>query len=73
MSTRITKSLLLLAANFVLVFTVPAFAADPANDRVSAVPLAPGMTPSNDPLSITICGKPAQAKPILTHLRHEMT
>jgi len=38
---------------------VPAFAGS-ANDPVSGLPLAPGMTPSNDPLSITICGKPAQ-------------
>ena len=61
MSTRITRSLLLLTASVVLVFAVSAFAAGSANDPVSGLPLAPGMTPSNDPLSITICGKPAQA------------
>lgn len=71
MSTRITKSLLLLTAGVVLVFAgpsfavpafaVPVFAAGPVNDPVSGLPLAPGMTPSNDPLSITICRQPAQA------------
>ena len=55
------KSFLLAAAALVLSFTMPAFAAGPANDPVSGLPLAPGMTPKNDPLSITICGKPAQA------------
>lgn len=55
------KSFLLAAPALVLSFTMPAFAAGPANDPVSGLPLAPGMTPKNDPLSITICGKPAQA------------
>ncbi len=61
MSTRITNFLLLLTASIVLVFAVSAFATGPANDPVSGLPLAPGMTPSNEPMSITICGKPAQA------------
>jgi hypothetical protein len=61
MSTRITKSLLLFTASVLLVFTLLALAAGSANDPVSGLPLAPGMTPSNDALSITICGKPAQA------------
>ena len=61
MKAFILKSLLLAAIAAALVFTVPAFAAGSANDPVSGLPLAPGMTPSNSPLSITICGKPAQA------------
>ena len=61
MSTRITRLLLLLTASAVLVFAVSAFAAGSANDPVSGLPLPPGLTPSNEPLSITICGKPAQA------------
>ncbi len=61
MSSCITKSLLLLTAIAVLTLIAPAYAAGPANDPVSGLPLAPGMTPSNNPLSITICGKPAQA------------
>ena len=61
MKTFILKSLLLAAIAAALVFTVPALARDSANDPVSGLPLAPGMTPSNSPLSITICGKPAQA------------
>jgi opacity protein-like surface antigen len=55
-----TKSLLLLIAISALALAAPVFA-ESANDPVSGLPLAPGMTPSNDPLSITICGKPAQA------------
>ena len=55
------KPYLLAAAAVVLSLTMPTLAAGPANDPVSGLPLAPGMTPSNDPLSITICGKPAQA------------
>ena len=60
MPNLVTKSLLLLIAFSVLAFAVPAFAGS-ANDPVSGLPLAPGITPSNDPMSITICGKPAQA------------
>jgi hypothetical protein len=60
MSNTVTKSLLLLIATSVLALSVPAFAGS-ANDPVSDLPLAPGMTPSSNPLSITICGKPAQA------------
>ena len=55
------KAYLLAAAALVLSLTMPTLAAVPANDPVSGLPLAPGMTPSNDPLSITICGKPAEA------------
>ena len=61
MSTCITKLLLILSASLALIFPVPVFAAGSANDPVTGLPLAPGMTPSNNPLSITICGKPAQA------------
>ena len=61
MSNSITRSLLLLTAIAVFTLVVPAHGAGSANDPVSGLPLAPGMTPSNDPLSITICGKPAQA------------
>ncbi len=61
MSNSITRSLLLLTAVAVFTLVVPAHGAGPANDPVSGLPLAPGMTPSNEPLSITICGKPAQA------------
>ena len=60
MSNAVTKSVLLLIAISVLALAMPAFAGS-ANDPVSGLPLAPGMTPSNDPLSITICHKPAQA------------
>ncbi|MGC2181884.1 MAG: hypothetical protein WA637_01230 [Terriglobales bacterium] len=55
------KAYLLAAAAVVLSLTMPTLAAGPANDPVSGLPLAPGMTPSDDPLSISICGKPAQA------------
>ncbi len=61
MSNAMTRSLLLLTAISVLAVAAPAFAAGPATDPVSGLPLAPGMTPSDDALSITICGKPAQA------------
>ena len=61
MKPRMMKSLLLAAVALSLSITAPAFAAGPANDPVSGLPLAPGMTPSNDAMSITICGKPAQA------------
>jgi hypothetical protein len=61
MSNSITRSLLLLTAVAVFTLVVPAHGAGPTNDPVSGLPLAPGMTPSNEPLSITICGKPAQA------------
>ncbi len=61
MKAFILKSLLLAAIGAALVFTVPAFAAGSANDPISGLPLAPGMMPGNSPLSITICGKPAQA------------
>jgi hypothetical protein len=61
MSNSITRSLLLLTAIAVFTLVVPAHGAGAANDPVSGLPLAPGMTPSNEPLSITICGKPAQA------------
>jgi hypothetical protein len=61
---RISQSLLLLTASVVLVYTLPAFGAGPAKDPVSGLPLAPGITASNDPLSITICGKPAQANQV---------
>ena len=60
MSNAVTKSLLILIAISILVPVAPAFAGS-ANDPVSGLPLAPGMTPSNNPMSITICGKPAQA------------
>ena len=66
MSNTVTKSLLLLIATSVLALAVSAFAS-PANDPVSGLPLAPGMTASNDPLSITICGKPAQANQVFGH------
>ncbi len=65
MSNSITRSLLLLTAVAVFILVVPAYGAGPANDPVSGLPLAPGMTPSNEPLSITICGKPAQANQTL--------
>lgn len=55
------KSLLLAAVAVLFSLAIPAFAAGSANDPVSGLPLAPGMTPSNEPLSITICRKPAQA------------
>ena len=55
------KSLLLAAVAVFFSLAIPAFAAGSANDPVSGLPLAPGMTPSNEPLSITICRKPAQA------------
>ena len=64
MSNAVTKSLLLLIGLSVLALALPAFAGS-ANDPVSGLPLAPGMTPSNDALSITICGKPAQANQYL--------
>jgi opacity protein-like surface antigen len=64
MSNAVTKSFLLLVAISVLALAAPAFAGS-ANDPVSGLPLAPGMTPSNDALSITICGKPAQANQYL--------
>jgi len=60
MRNAVTKSLLLLIAISLLALAAPAFAGS-ANDPVSGLPLAPGMNPSDDPLSITICGKPAQA------------
>ena len=60
MSNAVTKSVLLLIVISLLALAMPAFAGS-ANDPVSGLPLAPGMTPSNDPLSITICEKPAQA------------
>ena len=60
MSNALTKSLMLLTAISVLALAVPAFAGS-SNDPVSGLPLAPGITASNDPLGITICGKPAQA------------
>ncbi len=60
MPNAMTKSLSFLIAISALALAVPAFAGS-ANDPVSGLPLAPGMNPSNDPLSITICGKPAQA------------
>ena len=60
MSNAVTKLLSLHIAISVLALAVPAFAGS-ANDPVSSLPLAPGMTPSNEPMSITICGKPAIA------------
>ena len=59
MPNAVTKSVLLLIVISLLALAMPAFAGS-VNDPVSGLPLAPGMTPSNDPLSITICGKPAQ-------------
>jgi hypothetical protein len=61
MNTFILKSLLLAAIAAALAFAIPAWGADSAKDPVSGLPLAPGMTPSDDSLSINICGKPAQA------------
>ena len=61
MSNSTTKSLLLLTVIAAFTLVVPAYGAGSANDPVSGLPLAPGMTPSNEPMSITICGKPAQA------------
>ena len=61
MKIPMMKPYLLVAVAVVLSLTMPTLAAGTANDPVSGLPLAPGMTPSNDPLSITICGKPAQA------------
>ncbi len=63
MKVLMMKSLLLAAFALVPCLITPAFA---ANDPVSGLPLAPGMTPSNDALSITICGKPAQANQYMT-------
>jgi hypothetical protein len=60
MKIPMMKLLLPAAAAVLLSLTIPAFAAS-INDPVSGLPLAPGMNPSNNPLSITICGKPAQA------------
>jgi opacity protein-like surface antigen len=60
MRNAVTKSVLLLIVTSLLALAMPAFAGS-ANDPVSGLPLAPGMNPSDDPLSITICGKPAQA------------
>jgi hypothetical protein len=61
MKTFGLRSLLLAAVAAALAFAVPAYGADSAKDPVSGLPLAPGMTPSNEPLSITICRQPAQA------------
>ncbi len=62
-NVKITMIKSFLPAAFAVVFSlaIPAFTAGQANDPVSGLPLAPGMNPSNDPLTITICGKPAQA------------
>ena len=57
MPNAVTKSVLLLIVISLLALAAPAFAGS-ANDPVSGLPLAPAMTPSNHPLSITICGKP---------------
>ena len=61
MKIPMMKPYLLVAVAVVLSLTMPTLAAGTANDPVSGLPLAPGMNPTNDPLSITICGKPAQA------------
>ena len=61
MNRFILKSLLLAAIAAALAFAVPAYGADSAKDPVSGLALAPGLTPSNDAMSINICGKPAQA------------
>ena len=66
MRNAVTKSVLLLIVISLLALAAPAFAGS-VNDPVSGIPLAPGMTPSNDPLSITICGKPAQANQVFGH------
>jgi hypothetical protein len=60
MPNFVAKSLLILTAGVALILAVSAFAAGPANDPLSGLPLAPGMTPSNDPLNFPICTKPAQ-------------
>jgi hypothetical protein len=60
MSNAVTKLLLFPIAISVLALAMPAFAGS-ANDPVSGLPLPPGVTAGNNPLSITICGKPAQA------------
>jgi hypothetical protein len=65
MSNAVTNSLLLPIAISVLALAMPAFAGS-ANDPVSGLPLPPGVTASNDPLSITICGKPAQANQVFS-------
>jgi hypothetical protein len=61
MKTRIEKLLLLVTISVLLSLAIPAKAAGTANDPVSGLPLAPGMTPSNDAMDITICRKPAKA------------
>ena len=66
MSNAVTKSLWFPIAISVLALAMPAFAGS-ANDPVSGLPLPPGVTASNNPLSITICGKPAQANQVFSH------
>jgi opacity protein-like surface antigen len=60
MSNAMTKSFLLLIALSLLALATPAYASS-TTDPVSGLPLPPGLTPSNDALSITICKTPAQA------------
>lgn len=66
MSRPVTKSVLFLIAISTLVLAVPAFAGS-TNDPVSGLPLPPGLTPSNDALSISICKTPAQANQYFVH------
>ena len=61
------KSSLLAVVAMVLCLTMPAFAASPAIDPISGLPLPPGLTPSNDPLAITVCRTPAQANQYFVH------
>lgn len=53
-------SLLLAVSAAVLALALPAYAASPATDPVSGLPLAPGLHASNDSMQMNICRKPAQ-------------
>ena len=66
MSKHVSQLLVVFTAISMLTLAVSAFAS-PANDPVSGLPLPPGVTAGDDPLSITICGKPAQANQVFTH------
>lgn len=66
MSKTVTKFLFLLIAASILALGAPAFAGS-ANDPVTGLPLPPGVAADNNPMSITICGKPAQANQAFGH------